>query len=145
MSPVSNPFRYIVREASHQPNNAQQARSRRVPVGIHWVVVLFGFHLHSNHIRSRDFVSQYTVRLTVGEQVVETPVDVRVDPTLDVSATDLQKQFEVTVELRDMLSRVNDALRGLDSIQAQLTDRKRLLETHKASDEIVESIEGEME
>ncbi len=87
---------------------------------------------------------RYTVRLTVGDQVVETPVDVKVDPTLDVSRADLRKQFEVTVELTDMLSRVNDALRGLDSVKAQLADRKKLLETHKASDELIESIEGEI-
>ena len=56
-----NPIRYIVREASHQLHSAQPARSRRVQVGIHLVVVLEDQHLHSKHIRSRDFVSRHEV------------------------------------------------------------------------------------
>jgi hypothetical protein len=62
MSPFTNPIRYIVREAPHQMHIAHQARSRRVPVGIHWLIVLSGLYLHSNHIRSCDFVSRLTSR-----------------------------------------------------------------------------------
>ncbi len=58
LSPFMNPIRYIVREAPYQLHNAQPARSRRVPVGIHWVLVPSGVDLRSKHIRSRDFVSQ---------------------------------------------------------------------------------------
>ena len=61
MSPILNPFRYIVCEAPHQMHIAHSARSRRVPVGIHWVIILSGFNLHYNHIRSRDFVSRITI------------------------------------------------------------------------------------
>ncbi len=82
----------------------------------------------------------YTVRLTLGEESVETPVEVRLDPTLDVSTADLENAFDATMELRDLMSEVNDSLRGLDGVKAQLVERKKLLESRKADEELIESV-----
>jgi hypothetical protein len=41
-----DPFRYVVREASHPVISATVARSRRVLMGIHQVFDLYGFLLH---------------------------------------------------------------------------------------------------
>jgi photosystem II stability/assembly factor-like uncharacterized protein len=73
----------------------------------------------------------YRVRLSVGETVVEKPITVRTDPTASVSSADLEQQYERTKELRDLRSSVNDALRGLDSLKAQIEERKKALEVQK--------------
>jgi photosystem II stability/assembly factor-like uncharacterized protein len=63
---------------------------------------------------------RYTVKLTVGDKTIEEPVEVRVDPTVNVSLADLQAQSEIQVKLRDMQSSANTVLRFLDSIEEQL-------------------------
>lgn len=62
----------------------------------------------------------YTVKLLAGDRVVgETRAEVRVDPTVAVSADELRRQFELAVKLRDLLSTLNDSLRLLDSLKRQ--------------------------
>ncbi|MDQ6653661.1 MAG: hypothetical protein M3Y84_13080, partial [Acidobacteriota bacterium] len=62
----------------------------------------------------------YTVKLMVGDKTYEEPVEVRLDPTINVSLADLQVQLDLQVKLRDMQSAANSALRFLDSIEEQL-------------------------
>jgi photosystem II stability/assembly factor-like uncharacterized protein len=62
----------------------------------------------------------YTVKLTVGDKTVEKPVEVRLDPSVNVAAGDLQKLQDISLSLRDMQSATNNALRALDSIKSQL-------------------------
>jgi len=86
----------------------------------------------------------YTVRLTVGTDVMETAVEVMLDPALKVPVADLEKQLSANLDLRDMLSRVNDALRGLDSMRAQLEERQKLLASRKAPQELTKAVEDEL-
>jgi len=62
----------------------------------------------------------YTVRLVVGEKTLDQPVEVRLDPTINVPLADLQAQLDLQMKLRDMQSAANNALRFLDSIEDQL-------------------------
>jgi hypothetical protein len=62
----------------------------------------------------------YTVKLTVGNNTAEKPVQVRLDPTVSVAAEELQPLHDLSLKLRDMQSAGNDALRALDSIKQQL-------------------------
>jgi photosystem II stability/assembly factor-like uncharacterized protein len=62
----------------------------------------------------------YTVKLIMGDKTYEEPVEVRLDPTINVSLADLQAQLDLQVKLRDMQSAANSALRFLDSIEEQL-------------------------
>ncbi len=71
----------------------------------------------------------YTVRLTIGEQVLEQPLEVRLDPTITVSAADLQAQLELALKVRDMQSSVNSALRFLDSLETQLKNTQGTAKT----------------
>jgi len=73
----------------------------------------------------------YRVRLTAGSTVLEKPVVVKLDPTASVAEGALETQYELTTKLRDLRSSVNDALRGLDSLKAQIEERKKTLETQK--------------
>ena len=62
----------------------------------------------------------YTVKLTVGDKTLQEPVEVRLDPTIKVSAADLQAMFDLQMKLRDMQTATNTVLRFLDSIEEQL-------------------------
>lgn len=66
----------------------------------------------------------YTVRLTVDGEVVEAPVEVRVDPSIEVSLEDLQEQYRVVSSLQGKLSVLNDGLRRIDVVNAQLEARR---------------------
>ena len=62
----------------------------------------------------------YTIKLLVGDKAVqETKVEVRVDPTVSITAAELQSQFDLAMRLRDMLSTLNNGLRLLDSAKQQ--------------------------
>ncbi|MDZ7359101.1 MAG: hypothetical protein ONB46_00025 [candidate division KSB1 bacterium] len=63
---------------------------------------------------------RYTVRLTVGDKTLEKPVEVRLDPLLNVPLADLQLQAQHTLALRDMQTSVNEALKWLDGTKEQL-------------------------
>ena len=62
----------------------------------------------------------YTVRLLVGEKSYERKVEVRLDPTVNVQASDLRETLDMMLRLRDMQTATNNALRTLDSIKAQI-------------------------
>lgn len=62
----------------------------------------------------------YTAKLFVGDKLQgESKVEVRVDPTVTVTAAGLQSQFDLAMKLRDLTSVMNDGLRQLDSLQLQ--------------------------
>ncbi len=71
----------------------------------------------------------YTVRLTVDGEPYETSVEVRIDPLLKTSTEDLVAQFEVALTLHEWRNAVNDGLRALDVLNAQLAARRATLKT----------------
>lgn len=71
----------------------------------------------------------YTVRLILDEEIFEQPVEVGVDPLVEVSHADLESQFRVATELRDMQSTLNAGLRGMDVVADQLEARRAALES----------------
>jgi photosystem II stability/assembly factor-like uncharacterized protein len=76
----------------------------------------------------RVLPGRYRIRLTVGKEMQEKPVEVRFDPTVSASSADLEQQFAVASRLTALRSEVNDALRGLDALRQQLEDRRKLAE-----------------
>jgi len=85
----------------------------------------------------------YSIRLQVGGKMFEKPLQVQMDPTVDVSREDLVKKFEVEKTLTEMISTGSDALRALDSVKSQLEERKTSLQSmgDKGSDERLEIID----
>lgn len=73
----------------------------------------------------RALPGRYVVRLTVGDQRMEQPLDVRVDPTSKTTPEALRAQFTVAMELRDLQSLANDTLRALDGRKAELEARRK--------------------
>ena len=70
----------------------------------------------------------YTVRLTLDSEVYEQQVEVDIDPLVEVTTADLETQFRVAGELRDMQSDLNSGLRGLDVVVEQLKARRETLD-----------------
>ncbi|MFL6230875.1 MAG: WD40/YVTN/BNR-like repeat-containing protein [Pyrinomonadaceae bacterium] len=62
----------------------------------------------------------YTLKLTLGDKVVQKPIEVRLDPNVPTPVADLQKVQDMSLKLRDMQSATNTALRALDSLKSQL-------------------------
>jgi hypothetical protein len=71
----------------------------------------------------------YTVKVTVGNQVLEQPVEVKLDPTVNVSSADLQAQFALQTKIRDMQNALNLGLRFIDSIENQLKQTQTTAKT----------------
>ncbi|MFP5354824.1 MAG: hypothetical protein ACLGIK_06660, partial [Gemmatimonadota bacterium] len=73
----------------------------------------------------RALPGRYVVRLTVGDEKVEQPLEVRVDPTSKTTPEALRQQFVVAMELRELQSLANDTLRALDGRKAELEAKRR--------------------
>ena len=79
----------------------------------------------------------YTAKLTVGDQSLTSPVEVRPDPRVDVPRRDLEEQLAFTLALRDELTRLSDTIRDLRSVREQLRSRALLLEKQGTASEVV--------
>ena len=71
----------------------------------------------------------YLVKVTVGNQVLEQPVEVRLDPTVNMSVADLQAQLDFQMKVRDMQTALNTALRFIDSVETQLKNTQTTAKT----------------
>lgn len=71
----------------------------------------------------------YTVKLTVGDKVLEERVEVKLDPGIKASAAELQQTLDMQVKLRDMQSTMNMSLRFLDSLKEQLKQAQTTMKT----------------
>jgi photosystem II stability/assembly factor-like uncharacterized protein len=88
----------------------------------------------------------YTVRLTVGEQSLDKPVEVRLDPAAQTTTALLAQQFENGLKLRDMQSTVNEALRALDVVKLQLEERRKTTQARgkEAPEELIKALDREL-
>jgi len=69
----------------------------------------------------------YQVRLTVDGKSLTAPMELKSDPRLNVAQADLQKQFELAIQIRDQLSRVYDAVNQIQDVRSQVDGLKRRL------------------
>ena len=77
----------------------------------------------------------YQVRLTVDGKSQTAPFEVSLDPRLNTSTADLQKQFALLIQVRDELSRVYDAVNQIQDVRLQvdgLTKRLPQNDTNKS-------------
>lgn len=71
---------------------------------------------------------QYQVRLTVDGKSQTAPFEVQLDPRLNVSQSDLEKQFRLLMDTRDELTLVNNTVNQMQDVHDQLGSlRKHLL------------------
>ncbi len=78
----------------------------------------------------------YTVRLMVGDKAYERKVEVRLDPTVSVQASDLKETLDMSLRLRDMQTATNNALRTLDSLKSQIEFVERTVKDRLGAGEV---------
>ena len=66
---------------------------------------------------------QYAVRLTIAGQSQEQPLTVRIDPTAQVTAAELQAQFDQATRLFNVISTMIEVERNLGSFKNQVDER----------------------
>jgi hypothetical protein len=66
----------------------------------------------------------YQVRLTVGGQSQTAPLEVKLDPRVNVTQADLEQQFNMLLEIRQELSRVYDTVNQIQDVRSQLAGLK---------------------
>ena len=70
---------------------------------------------------------KYQVRLTVDGKSLTAPLELKLDPRLNVSQADLQKQFDLAIQIRDQISSVYNAVNQIQDVRAQVDGLKRRL------------------
>jgi len=79
----------------------------------------------------------YQVRLTVGSDTQTAGFDLKLDPRVKVSQTDLEAQLKLLLETRDELSRVYDTVNQIQDVRSQLAGLKRRLPENANAKNIV--------
>ncbi len=64
----------------------------------------------------------YTVKLTVDGETLAQPFVIKKDPRMGGSVSDLQKQFDLALQLRDKVSQANDAVIKIRDIRKQIEE-----------------------
>lgn len=86
---------------------------------------------------------RFTIRVVAGDLVREVGVDVRLDPrNASVTAADLAAQHALTLQVRDRLTEVHDAVREIRSIREQTGDFVRRAEDGEYDEGAVETLEA---
>ena len=81
----------------------------------------------------------YTVRLTVGDQTMTAPVEVKKDPRSSGTQADLQAQFDLLMAAHDKLSEVHQQIERIRNVRTQLTDVRKRAGDDAASKPIVDA------
>jgi photosystem II stability/assembly factor-like uncharacterized protein len=70
---------------------------------------------------------QYQVRLTVGGESQVAPLEVKLDPRVNVGSVDLAQQFNMLMQIHDELNLVYDAVNQIQDVRSQVAGLKRRL------------------
>ena len=67
----------------------------------------------------------YQVRLTAFGKSQTVPLELKLDPRVNVSQADLEKQFKLQMDIREQLNRVYDAVNQIQDVREQLAGLKK--------------------
>jgi hypothetical protein len=82
---------------------------------------------------------QYQVRLTVGGESQVVPLEVKLDPRVNVSPADLAKQFSMLMQIHEELNSVYDAVNQIQDVRSQVAGLKRRLPENASTKTIATS------
>ncbi len=86
----------------------------------------------------------YQVRLTAQGKTLTVPLELKIDPRTAASSADLQKQFDLGLQIRDRLTEANNAVNQVRDLRAQIKDlQKRLAQDSKAKALLAAAVELE--
>jgi photosystem II stability/assembly factor-like uncharacterized protein len=80
----------------------------------------------------------YHVRLMAAGRTQSTPLEIKLDPRVQISSGDLQKQFQLAIEIRNRLSKARQALSQMHELYSQLDFLRKRLSGHDETKEIVD-------
>ena len=82
---------------------------------------------------------QYQVRLTVGGESQVAPLELKLDPRVNVPQTDLAQQFNMLMQIKEELSLVYDAVNQIQDVRSQVAGLKRRLPENASTKPIASS------
>src|SRR5271169_5673784 len=82
---------------------------------------------------------QYQVRLTVAGQSQIAPLEVKLDPRVNVNPADLAQQINLLMQIREDLNRVYDAVNQIQDVRSQVAGLKRRLPENASTKPIASS------
>jgi photosystem II stability/assembly factor-like uncharacterized protein len=68
---------------------------------------------------------QYQVRITADGKAQTAPFELKLDPRVNTSRADLEKQFDLLLQIRDQLSRVYEAVNQIEDVRSQVMGLQR--------------------
>ncbi len=80
---------------------------------------------------------KYEVRVTANGKTETAPFEVNLDPRVKVSSEDLQKQFDLGLQIRDELTRVYDAVNQIQDVRVQVEGLKKRLPENVSTKSVV--------
>ncbi len=89
-----------------------------------------GYHLWEYNSGAQGPVAlpgKYQVRLTVDGKSQTVPLELKLDPRVQVSQADLEKQFNLLLQVREQLNRVYTAVNQIEDVRNQTAEMKRRL------------------
>jgi hypothetical protein len=75
---------------------------------------------------------QYQVRVTADGQTQTQPLEIKMDPRVNVSLADLQKQFDLAMKVRDKTSEANEAVITIRRVRDEINDRLKTTSAARA-------------
>jgi hypothetical protein len=74
----------------------------------------------------------YQMRLTVGGQSQTAPLELRQDPRINITAADLEKQFELERQIARRLTALHNTVNGIRDLRAQVNSLEQRYKTSPA-------------
>ena len=81
----------------------------------------------------------YQVRLTVGSESQVAPLELKLDPRVNVSPADLAQQFNMLMQIHEELNHVYDAVNQIQDVRSQVAGLKRRLPENASAKNIASS------
>jgi len=86
------------------------------PTGVQGAVYMEGSKLHGTTV----VPGTYTVRLSAQKKVLTAPLSVKIDPAITASGADLQRQFDLAVEIQGRISQAHETVRQIRYLHGEL-------------------------
>jgi hypothetical protein len=83
----------------------------------------------------------YQLRLTAAGKSLSVPLEVKLDPRVSASQSDLEKQFKLQMDVREQLNRVYSAVNQIQDVREQLAGLKKRLGPD-ASKALIDAADG---
>jgi photosystem II stability/assembly factor-like uncharacterized protein len=85
---------------------------------------------------------KYQVRLTVDGKSQTAPLELKLDPRVQVAQADLEKQFNLLLQIREQLDRVYAAVNQIEDVRTQTDAMKRRLPSDDSARPVAASADG---